>query len=329
VDTPLVSVVMPVYNASAFLHEAIQSILAQTFTNFEFIIINDGSTDSSTEIILSYPDPRIKYISNAQNQGLVASLNVAINTAKGFYIARMDADDIAYPDRLEVQIGYLQRYPNVKLLGSQVRLIDSNAKPFGFWKHPVTPAGVKEDIKRNCCFAHPSVVFEKQVFDELSGYSMNYKVAAEDYDLWMRILERHQGANTEQVLVDYRIHTSNFSSTNLLKQALSCLAVQHHIPAKSNVQLSTLVNAGVPQHDVAMQVVNCYLFWIETYRQIPDYAICQKLSDDFKAISFQLNSSRANAVFTRYQIGFNFKLFKFGYAMVCAYQYIKQRLAIR
>ena len=125
---PSISVVMPAYNAEKYLREDIDSILAQTYDDFEFIIINDGSIDRTKEIILSYSDPRIVYIENEQNSGICVTLNKGLDTAKGRYIVRMDSDDIALPQRLEIQVRYMDANPDVGVAGSMVeRFYDNNA----------------------------------------------------------------------------------------------------------------------------------------------------------------------------------------------------------
>ncbi len=130
-ENPKVSVIMSVYNGDKYLREAIESILNQTFTDFEFIIVNDGSTDNSLEIIESYDDERIKTINNKKNIGLTKSLNKALKFAKGKYIARQDADDVSLPNRFEKQVEYLDSHPEVALVGTSVYLIDENGKIIG------------------------------------------------------------------------------------------------------------------------------------------------------------------------------------------------------
>jgi len=194
---PKISVILPVYNAEKYLNEAIDSILSQTFTDFEFLLINDGSTDRSERIIQSYKDPRIVSISNEINKGLIYSLNRAIDLAKGEYIARMDADDIALPKRLEKQINHLAKH-DVAILATTYHSIDEDRKPLPVWKtdrNTITPGQIRKTLPKDNCIAHPTTIAKAWVFKkyryhpELVGkYKfIHNQTYSEDYDLWLRI----------------------------------------------------------------------------------------------------------------------------------------------
>lgn len=183
-----VSVILPVYNGEAFLKEAIDSILHQTFKDFELIIINDGSTDSSEQIIKSYSDNRIVYIKNEKNEGLIFTLNKAIYAANGKYIARMDADDVALPVRFEKQVEYLDANPEFVMLATCVILIDANGNRLSDWKEDITHLTyreIKDYLPVNNCLAHPSIMGLAHVFKKYK-YRFNQKYS-EDYDLWLRV----------------------------------------------------------------------------------------------------------------------------------------------
>ena len=185
---PKVSVILPVYNAEKYLKEAIDSILNQTFTDFELLLINDGSTDGSEQIIQSYKDGRIVSISNNVNNGLIYSLNRAIDIANGEYIARMDADDISLPERLERQISYLEEN-EVAILATTVKLIDENGNALPDWIDDIQnirPQEIKNFLSKDNCLAHPTVMGRSSVFKK---YRYNYtQKYSEDYDLWLRIV---------------------------------------------------------------------------------------------------------------------------------------------
>ncbi len=317
---------MPVYNASKFLREAVDSILAQTFTDFELVIINDGSEDDSDEIIKSYSDPRIKYINNSQNQGIVKSLNQAVESSCGKYIARMDADDIAYSDRLKIQVGYLENNKNIKLLGARVRLIDDNGIPFDHWNYPTTIDGVKEAIKHSCCFSHPSVMLERTVFDEFNGYDINYQVAGEDYDLWIKILNKYDGLNLDMVLTDYRIHSTNFSTTNLLKQVLACLAIQKQIPVGNSVTADMLLEKGIEPQFLNNLFVDAFVFWIEIYRKMRAYDVCIKLFDNLNAALIYTGNNEAIIKLTKYKLHYNIKTLNFLKALILSLKIFQQKI---
>ena len=184
---PVVSVILPFYNAALYLREAIDSILAQTFTDFELLLVNDGSTDGSESIIQSYTDERIRYIKNETNSGLIFSLNRGIELAGGEWIARMDADDIALPRRLEKQLSFLTINPSA-LLATTVKLIDDSGISLPDWKDDIahtTALQIRKFLPKNNCIAHPTVMGKASLFKRYQ-YVQNQKYS-EDYDLWLRL----------------------------------------------------------------------------------------------------------------------------------------------
>ena len=200
-----VSVVMSVFNQERYLSTAIDSILNQSYTDFEFIIVNDGSTDSSNEIILGYKDKRIGLIQQ-ENSGLPAALNMAISKAKGDFIARMDADDIAHPSRIEKQIEYLNQNPGVDLIGSSVRLIGEEGEPFGVEDVPTRPEDINKCLTYRCIVYHPTFFFKKEVFKKVGGYRKEF-INAQDYDFLLRARSKSiTMANQADYLLDYRIY---------------------------------------------------------------------------------------------------------------------------
>lgn len=213
---PVISVVMSVYNAEKYLDEAIESILNQTFKDFEFIIINDGSTDKSLEIIEKYQKEynRIVLISR-ENKGLIYSLNEGIEKARGEYIARMDADDISLPNRFEEQVELLSKNSKIDVVGCNYQLIDEKSNIKGdVVKVPMT----NEDILMNLCytvpFAHPSVMIRKSIFENFK-YEIN---PTEDYLLWTKIFNGENFRNIEKLLFKYRHqYGDSFSDSKRLK----------------------------------------------------------------------------------------------------------------
>lgn len=200
-----VSVVMSVFNQERYLSTAIDSILNQSYTDFEFIIVNDGSTDSSNEIILGYKDKRIGLIQQ-ENSGLPAALNMAISKAKGDFIARMDADDIAHPSRIEKQIEYLNQNPGVDLIGSSVRLIGEEGELFGVEDVPTRPEDINKCLTYRCIVYHPTFFFKKEVFKKVGGYRKEF-INAQDYDFLLRARSKSiTMANQADYLLDYRIY---------------------------------------------------------------------------------------------------------------------------
>lgn len=212
IKTPLLSVVMSVYNGERYLEEAISSILKQSFRDFEFIIINDGSTDSTVSILNKYRDPRIKIITQ-KNMGLVASLNTGIKLAKGKYIARQDADDRSEPERLTRQVEFLKNNPGVVAVGSSMNVMDSTSKIKHRHSVLLHDAEIREEILVRSPFAHGSVIFLRDVAIKSGLYRQSYW-PAEDYDLWLRISESGQLANVDEFLYTYREHDEGISAKN-------------------------------------------------------------------------------------------------------------------
>lgn len=210
-NKPSISVIMGVHNGSKYLREAIDSILNQTFADFEFLIVNDASTDESPTLLAGYSDPRIKVINNQGNLGLTKSLNKALAVAQGEYIARMDADDISLPERFEVQKKFLDEHPEIAVVGSATIIIDDNGKESG-GKKPVTdPDLLKFYILLKNQITHSSVMFRKKIILENGGYDESVKYA-QDYDLWSRLLHKKMAlSNIEQPLLKYRFHLKSIT----------------------------------------------------------------------------------------------------------------------
>jgi glycosyltransferase involved in cell wall biosynthesis len=218
---PLVSVIMPVYNAEKYLTEAIKSILTQTLTNFEFIIIDDGSTDGSLEIIrhFSLEDHRIRLIKNDQNLGVADSLNKGIMAAGGIYIARMDADDISMPERLQKQTDFLRLNPEVGFCGSWVKAKFESRDMV--WEYPISNEAIRCRLLFANSFAHPSVIFSRELFVKKRLFYNRAYETAEDYELWVRALGVTRAANVEEVLLVYRIHSHQVGVKNLNQQFMT------------------------------------------------------------------------------------------------------------
>lgn len=212
---PIVSVIMPVYNGEKYLHEAIESILVQTYTDFELIIINDGSTDNTETIALSYDDPRIVYIKNEKNLELASTLNKGISFAKGKYIARMDADDISLAKRLEKQIEYMNNNCDIDVCGTWLSTFGGIEE---VWPYPVTHDEIKAFLLFKSSLAHPTVIFKRSFFDDFS-YSQEFE-KAEDYNLWSISIDHKRFANIPEVLYHYRIHPEMTNLVSIRTQKL-------------------------------------------------------------------------------------------------------------
>jgi len=207
---------MSVYNGEKHLREAIDSILNQTFTDFEFIIINDGSTDHTKQILESYSDPRIRLLHH-ENLGLTKSLNKGLKIATGEYIARMDADDISFSERLNCQVEFLYKNPEIGLVGTHALFIDQKDREIQIWKTPETHSEIESMLKFGNSFCHGSVLFKKECLDIVGYYREEFKYA-QDYDYWLRISERFKTANINRVLYKNRRTTDTISRKNLSEQ---------------------------------------------------------------------------------------------------------------
>lgn len=218
-NTPKVTVLMPVYNGVPFVAEAIQSILGQTFTDFEFLIIDDGSTDESISMISAYNDLRIRFVKNASNLGLVASLNHGLELARGEYIARMDADDISRPERLACQVEFMDANRKIGVCGSWVQFFPKAKNKI--WKLPQCSEEIKSWQFHAVGIAHPSAMMRRQYFVENGLFYDPQYLYVEDYELWGRALKYMEFANIQKVLLDYRISSGQICSVYRAEQASS------------------------------------------------------------------------------------------------------------
>jgi len=232
-DNNLISVILPVYNGEKFLRDSIESILNQTYESFELIIINDGSTDGSLNIINEYAckDSRIKVISR-ENKGLVYSLNEGIDLAKGKYIARMDADDISLSQRFELQYKYLEEHTDIAILGTFIESFGEDKKTSimleQWFNEKLNDENMYIKTSYSCPIAHPTVMMRTR-FAKLERYSSKYPVI-EDYELWIRVLKKgYKISNIDMKLLKYRVHSK--SKSNIEKGEI---AIRQRIECKLN-----------------------------------------------------------------------------------------------
>ncbi len=217
---PTLSVCMPVYNADDFVREATESILQQTFTDFEFIIIDDGSTDKSREILeeLARRDTRIRLVSRP-NTGYTIALNEALQLARAQYVARMDADDISMPDRFEKQVKYLRTHPDCVLVGSRILTIDPFGSPLYEPRHKLVHEAIEAELLAGVGWAivHPASMMVREQIEAVGGYRAEME-PSEDLDLFLRLSERGKIANLPEVLLRYRQHVKSVNHTRYEEQ---------------------------------------------------------------------------------------------------------------
>ncbi|MBI4256891.1 glycosyltransferase [Candidatus Uhrbacteria bacterium] len=222
-----VSILMSVHNGKRFVRDAVLSLLAQTFRDFELLIVDDASTDTTPHILreLAAQDTRIRVITNHTNLGLTKSLNVALGQAQGDFVARMDADDIALPDRLEKQVAFLEAHLDVGMLGSAYQFINGNGNVIGE-KHPLTTdQELRHVLPRYNPFLHSSIVIHKILLDRVHGYDEHF-LRAQDYELWTRLSLLTKLANLPDILMQKRFTTSMVSFTTEREQIRFALRVR-------------------------------------------------------------------------------------------------------
>jgi hypothetical protein len=210
-NNPKVTVLMSAYNAERYVAEAVDSVLAQTFPDFEFLIFEDASTDRTREIFRSYSDPRIRVVENEANLGLTRNLQRGMLMACGEYVARMDADDVCMPQRLARQLEYLGAHPEIAVLGSAVTFFGEGREPF-VGHQPVGHDAIKCALLYGFTMLHPTVMIRKKDFDR---YGLNYDPAfpvSQDHDLWERAIRKVRFANVSETLLHLRMHAEKIGT---------------------------------------------------------------------------------------------------------------------
>jgi glycosyltransferase involved in cell wall biosynthesis len=281
---PKISVLLPVHNGECYIAEAVESILHQTYRDFELIVIDDGSVDLTAKIIRSFRDKRILHIKHERKLGIVASLNEGLELAKGEYIARMDADDISLPRRFELQLDYLREDPTVGVLGCRVIEINSSGNVLREIHSPL----LDSQIRWLMCFEnpmrHPTVLTYSQLLRDLGGYR-NFR-ASEDYDLWQRMSEKTRLANLGNFLLLYRLHGSNAS------QAPNRLKVSERRMIREKA-ISSILGAEIP--------VPWDQYWNDNYSaSLLIYQLYKKISEGLSLQEkYSIRTDAAKRIFSK------------------------------
>lgn len=252
--SPVVTVLMSVYNGEKYLREAMDSILNQTFADFEFIIIDDGSTDGTFSIVKSYKDLRIRLIKNKANIGLTKSLNKGMRLAGGKYIARMDCDDISSPNRLNIQVAFMEKNQDVGVCGSWIKTFGSCKEEI--WKYPVENDLISSRLIFDSPLAHPSIIMRKELMDKNNLKYDEHCELAQDWKLWQECRSYLKITNIPEVLLLYRIHNRSIGSTehnrrrniieNIDKKNLSGIGIypnKDELSLHRNIASSQFVNS--------------------------------------------------------------------------------------
>ncbi len=231
---PSVSILMPVYNTEPYLSEAIQSMLNQTYVDFELIILDDCSTDRSAEVVQTFSDARIVYHRNEVNSGLANNLNTGLKLATGKYIARMDGDDISLPHRLQTQVDFLESHPDIDLCSCAMQMFGADNQ---LWIRDRDPEQVKITMMFYSAVLHASSVFRRDVFEKNNLYYKQETFPAEDYDLWARAAFFCRMVNLPDVMYLYRMHRTQVTSTDP-RSAEKCREIQIRYLSKALPVLS-------------------------------------------------------------------------------------------
>ena len=274
---PTLSVVMSIYNGEAYLAEAIQSILDQTYRDFELIIVSEyGTSDRSLDVIASFHDPRIVHIHNDEKLGLVRSLNKGMSNVQGQYIARMDGDDVCQKKRFELQIDYLERHPEVAVVGSAVTFIDDSGVHFSAHKYPDRPSVVRWNMFFSSPLANSSVMLRSQILSVVGLYDERTPIG-EDYSLWLRVLVVSDIANIRKALLNYRVHGGNISLARkdegrVIANRLACDAISSLLGEECSIEAvaflrdRSLIQTREQAHQAAELLTVLHRHYVEKLR---------------------------------------------------------------
>lgn len=263
---PRITVLMPVYNGAKYLRPAIESVLAQTFADFEFLIIDDGSCDDSLKICRAYVDTRIRLVENGVNLGLIATLNKGLGFARGEYIARMDCDDVCASERFEKQLRFMERHPEIGGCGTWFQKISEDKTEI--IRPPVDDGAIRFFLMFDNAFAHNTMMLRRSVMERHAlRYDPDYKYA-EDYEFWVRCIRHAKFANLPEVLLNYRYHPENTSNRFQIEQGATADRVRiRHLeslgvfPDRDELELHNALAKFQFQGDMAG--LTCAKAWLE------------------------------------------------------------------
>jgi glycosyltransferase involved in cell wall biosynthesis len=288
---PLVTVLMAVYNGERYLREAVESTLNQTFRDFEFLIIDDGSTDGTANMLrgFSEADSRVK-VHSQENIGQVPTLNRGLKLAAGRYVARMDADDISLPERLALQVEAVEANPRLGVVGTSAVVIDEDGRRIVERPALSGDRDIRAWFQRGNCMMHPTVMIRRKAIEDVGGYRPAF-APAEDYDLWLRISEKWELNNLPQSLLHYRMHGGQLSQKNLVQQAVAAVSAQASArirretgrdPADGLVLASMefLQSCGAREEVVHARVMDDYLTWFKTAVRSSDLGRAEAILKD-------------------------------------------------
>jgi hypothetical protein len=300
---PTISVVMTVYNGGRYLDEAVESICRQTFADFEFLIVNDGSTDHTADVLSRHAekDPRIRVITQP-NRGLVAALNAGCAAARGEWIARMDADDVSLPDRFEKQMNFLRAHPEIGVLGGASQFIENGELVDMYERPPLQHRDILDVFARGNPVVHPSMVIKRAAFEAVGGYRPLF-VAAEDVDLWLRLAERCELANLEDIVIHRRRHSEEASFRRVAQTSLLALAARHSARIRRRmgrdplttltvISPRTLMSVGVAAAEIEAELLHSPPYRANLLINRRECDLARRILDDIDRFLRDIPSSR-------------------------------------
>ncbi|CAH1553005.1 glycosyltransferase [Vibrio rotiferianus] len=259
-NNPLVSIILPVFNAERYISQTLESLIEQTYDNYELIILDDGSNDNSLSIIKSFAtrSGKVKVISR-ENKGLIASLNELLSLCQGQYIARADADDIYIQDRIEKQVKYLQSNPDIAVVGTSYNHISENGTYLSSRRQLIHPESLQVSVLFGSPLAHPTVMINKSICGKDLYYDNDYPYA-EDYELWIRLIHKcnYKIANISENLVNYRVHGNSVSSQFMEEQSASM------VKALLNTEKFRSIKNRLPKYIDKSSLISPYDFYLIT-----------------------------------------------------------------
>jgi hypothetical protein len=269
---PAVTVLTPVYNGEAYLAEALESVLTQSLPDWECVVVDDGSSDGSPEIARRFAASDSRFRVHVQaNQGSPSARNAGIQQARGRYVAILDADDVAVPDRLERQVAFLDAKPDVALVGGNVTMISASGREFGLAEYPLDDEAIRAQLERQTAFVHSAATYRRELVLGIGGYRPVARYA-EDLDLWLRLAERGRLANLAAPVVRYRVHATQESITRIDEQVLAVQAVlasarerkagrPDPLDAVASVERTLMNELGVSDEEIARMATFTAAWW--------------------------------------------------------------------
>jgi hypothetical protein len=244
-DTPLVSVIIPVHNGEPFVADAVDSVLDQTLRDIEVVVVDDGSTDGTPDVLADRAarDPRV-VVRRQEQRGRSAARNAGLALSRAPLVALLDADDCSLPDRLALQHAFLVAHPNVGAVGGAVRFVDRDGAAFADVHYPVTDAEIRAALAVTCPIVHSTAMVRRSVFDEIGGYREAF-TAAQDFDVWLRIADRAQLANLPDIVGLYRVHAGQTTAQMLEMQVVCAAAARLSAASRASGRTDPFDN-GIP-----------------------------------------------------------------------------------